>query len=118
MLTLRANPEHLQAAASEIGMGTTPITTPFTTQQTLGTAQETEGTAQETAQETQGTAQETTQDRVLALLRVKPAITRRELADRIGLSDSGIKYQLAKMKAAGMIRHIGPTKAGYWEVLK
>ncbi len=36
----------------------------------------------------------------------------------LGLSDSGIKYHLGKMRAAERIRHIGATKAGYWEVLK
>jgi ATP-dependent DNA helicase RecG len=103
MLTFRGNPAHLQAAVVEEGLGTT---------------QETHETAQETAQEIPGTAQETTQERVLALLRVDPFLTRRELANRLGLSDSGIKYHLEKLKAAKVIRHMGPTKAGYWEVLK
>ncbi|HKV11056.1 MAG TPA: ATP-binding protein [Thermoanaerobaculia bacterium] len=114
MLTFRANPEHLQAAAPEL----------LTAQETQETAQEIQETAQETAQETQETAQEiqettqeTAQEKLLALMRDQPSITRRELADRLGLSDSGIKYHLAKMRAAGLIRHVGPTKAGSWEVL-
>ena len=73
---------------------------------------------QETTQETAPTTQETTRERVLALLRTQPAITRRELANRLGLSDSGVKYHLEKLKAAEIIRHIGTTKLGYWEVLK
>ena len=99
MLTFHANPAHLQAALEQDG-DATPITTPIT--------------AQETAQ----TAQETTQERVLALLRAEPSITRRKLASRLGLSDSGVKYHLEKLRAANMIRHLGATKAGYWEVLK
>ena len=35
-----------------------------------------------------------------------------------GDCDSGIKYHLEKMKATGASRHVGPTKAGYWEVLE
>jgi ATP-dependent DNA helicase RecG len=93
MLTFRANPAHLQAADLEQGRGTTPVA------------------AQETAQET-------AQEKVLAQLRAQPFITRRELANKLGLSDSGIKYHLEKLKAAGLIRHVGATKAGYWEVVK
>jgi ATP-dependent DNA helicase RecG len=66
----------------------------------------------------QETAQETTQEKILALLRAQPTITRRELAARIGLSADGIKYHMEKMKSSGLIRHVGPTKAGHWEILK
>ena len=40
------------------------------------------------------------------------------LAERIGLTPDGVKYHLAKLRTAGAIRHVGPTKAGRWEVLK
>ena len=40
------------------------------------------------------------------------------MAARIGISSDGIKYQLEKMKSARIMRHVGPTKAGYWEILK
>lgn len=118
MLTFRANPAHLQAAAPE--QGTPSTTAQETAQEIQGTAQEIGETAQETAQETQGTAQETgetAQEKLLSLMRAQPSITRKELASRLGLSDSGIKYHLAKLRAAGLIRHVGPTKAGSWEVL-
>ena len=61
---------------------------------------------------TQETTQETTQERILALLRSEPSITRVELARRIGLTPDGVKYHLAKLKSAGTIRHVGPTKSG------
>ena len=64
------------------------------------------------------TTQETTQEKILALLRAQPSITRKELAILVGISSDGIKYHLEKMKSAGSIRHVGPTKAGLWEVLK
>ena len=28
------------------------------------------------------------------------------------------KYHMENMKAAGVIRHVGPTKSGHWEILK
>ena len=66
---------------------------------------------------TQETAQETTQEKILELLKKQPSITRREMAEKISLSNDGIKYHLNKMKSAGIIRHVGPTKTGQWEVL-
>lgn len=64
------------------------------------------------------TTQETTQAKILALLEARPATTRRAMAASIGISVDGIKYHLEKMKAAGVIRHTGSTKAGHWEVLR
>ena len=60
----------------------------------------------------------TTQEKILTLLAANPAITRNALAQSIGLTSDGIKYHLNKMKAAGLIRYVGPTKAGQWEVMK
>lgn len=97
MLTFVANPQQLAAAlGSEAGrfLGSTPEKT------------------------TQETTQETTRDRVLALLTAQPSLTRQQLAQQTGLTADGIKYHLEKLKAAGKIRHIGPTKRGYWEILK
>ena len=81
------------------------------------------GTTQETTQETTlETTLETTQDtaqRILAWLRAEPHLSRRELALRLGgLSEEGVRYHLNKLRNAGRIRHIGPTKGGRWEVLK
>jgi ATP-dependent DNA helicase RecG len=78
----------------------------------------TRDTTQETTQEiTQETAPATTQERILAALRAEPALTRRALAARFGLTPDGVKYHLAKLTAARRLRHVGPTKAGKWEIL-
>jgi ATP-dependent DNA helicase RecG len=61
--------------------------------------------------------QETTQEQIMTLLRKEPTITRKALANRIGLTSDGIKYHLAKLKKAGQIRHVGPTNKGHWEIL-
>jgi len=89
MLTFHANPAHLAAGQR--------TTTPNTTQET---------------------AQETTQDKIVAVLRKTPTVTRRQLAQVIGITEDGVKYHLNKLKANGVIRHVGPTKGGHWEVLK
>lgn len=56
---------------------------------------------------------ETARGQVVAVL-----TARRELAKQLGLSPDGVKYHLDKLRVAGVIRHVGPTKIGYWEVLK
>jgi ATP-dependent DNA helicase RecG len=75
--------------------------------------QEVEGEA--AAQET---TQETTPKKILASLRVEPTLTRKLLAQRLGISEDGVKYHLNKLKAAGRIRHVGPTKGGRWEMVE
>lgn len=67
---------------------------------------------------TQETTQETTQEKIILLLKERPSLTRRELAQQLGLSEDGIKYNLQNLKKQGLIRHVGPTKKGHWEVLE
>ena len=52
------------------------------------------------------------------MLEAEPEITRRRLAERVGITQDGVKYHLDRLRAAGVIRHVGATKAGRWEVLK
>jgi ATP-dependent DNA helicase RecG len=64
----------------------------------------------------QKTTQKTTQ-RIMGLIRHRPEITRQELAIELGITDSGVKYQIKKMLAQGLIRRVGPDKGGHWEVV-
>ena len=82
------------------------------------TAPEIEKAAQETTQEIEKTTQETTQEMILRLIKTNPAITRKGLAEKIGLTPDGVKYHLNKLREHGVIRHVGATKKGYWEVMK
>lgn len=95
---------------------------PETTQETVNTTQETPETTQEPTSATQETTPQsppaTTRERILALLKADPRTTRRRMAEQIGITPDGVKYHLAKLRKAGIIRHVGPTKAGRWEVLK
>jgi len=45
-----------------------------------------------------------------------PKITRKELSQKIGITDDGIKYHLKNMQKEGIIERIGPDKGGYWKV--
>ena len=55
---------------------------------------------------------------VLQLLAEGPRLTRAEIAQRVGLSDSGVKKILANLKAFGHIQRVGSTKSGHWLVIK
>lgn len=63
------------------------------------------------------TTQETTQEKILQALRVNPKMTRVELAKLLRITPDGVKYHLQKMVKAGIVKHIGATKAGEWVVL-
>lgn len=59
-----------------------------------------------------------TAQKILSLLRNYPGITRAELAEKCGLSASGIKWQLKRLKDEGIVRRIGADKGGYWEIVE
>ena len=44
-------------------------------------------------------------------------ITRDELAIIVGVSANAIKQHLANLKKDAIIKRVGSTKSGYWEVL-
>lgn len=68
-------------------------------------------TGKKTTQETtQQTAQETTQEKIFILLKAHPAITRKELAAKIGISNDGVKYHLNMLKLSGRVRHVALLK--------
>jgi len=69
-------------------------------------------------EETTQEIKETTQETILALIKINPAITRKELAEKIGITLNGIKYHLDKLRKKGVIRHIGATKKGCWELVE
>ena len=59
-----------------------------------------------------------TQEMILDEIRKHPFTTREQLAKVIGITPDGIKKQLDKMKKANLIKHVGPTKGGHWEIIK
>lgn len=85
----------------------------------------TEETEEETKEETRG--QEVSgaapgkasisREQILAQLRTHPEVTIAELARQLNLSDSGVEYNLRKLRQEGRIRREGSTKAGRWVVL-
>jgi ATP-dependent DNA helicase RecG len=54
---------------------------------------------------------------ILELIRLNPRITREELSGKTGLSVRGIEWNLKKLKEMSIIKRIGPTKGGHWEII-
>lgn len=74
-------------------------------------------TTQKTTRKTEKTTQKTTQ-KILDVLKADPTATRKELADLLGLTPDGIKWNIEKLKKEGKLRRIGPDKGGKWEVIE
>ena len=77
--------------------------------------------SQESSQESVGSSQESSQqppvdnrDKVLSFLRANPAVTLQEVADKIGITRRGVQKITDRLKADGIIRREGSTKAGKW----
>jgi ATP-dependent DNA helicase RecG len=68
------------------------------------------------AQETPKNRPRNPQERILELLKASPTLTRRELVEQLGLTPDSVKHHIDQLRKAGRIRHVGPTKAGHWEV--
>ncbi|MDR0423086.1 MAG: Fic family protein [Rickettsiales bacterium] len=62
------------------------------------------------------TTQKTTQ-KILEVLTQNPMVTRTELAQIIGLTTDGVKWNLDKLKKENRIRRIGSDKGGHWEII-
>lgn len=57
--------------------------------------------------------------KILRLLSENPKITSLKLAETIGdITLEGVKYNLKKLKEEGRIQRVGPTKGGYWKIVK
>lgn len=75
-----------------------------------------------TQKTTQKTTQETTQkteDRILEILKQHPEYGRVQISEALGdITEDGVKYHLDKLRKAGKIKHVGPAKGGYWEIIE
>lgn len=74
-------------------------------------------TTDQTVQTTDQTVQ-TTEQKIINAIAEKPTITRKELAEKTGLSESGVKWQLDKLKKEQKILRAGGTFGGHWVVKK
>ncbi|MEA3487165.1 MAG: ATP-binding protein, partial [Thermodesulfobacteriota bacterium] len=56
--------------------------------------------------------------KIVLCMKEDKKITIPEIAERIGITERGVKKQISKLKAEGKITRVGPDKGGYWKILK
>lgn len=56
------------------------------------------------------------QNRIVNMVSIKPDITKKEIAKKLDMSLSGIKYHIMQLTSTGKIRYIGTSRNGHWEV--
>ncbi len=71
----------------------------------------------DTTQETREKTREKTREIILALIKENPTITTKVMAERIGITDKGIEWQLRKLKEENILKRVGPAKGGHWEII-
>lgn len=80
------------------------------------------GTTTETNRETDPNTETNTKtntesvERILSLMREKPAITVKTIAQQLELSVGGVRYHINKLKKDGIVEHIGSSKKGTWVI--
>ena len=88
----------------------------------------TQGSSQIIQNITQGTTQTTTQvelhieklstedKQVLEIVKQHPNMTQKEIAVELGWKVDRVKYYLSKMKRQNMIRRVGTSQKGHWDL--
>ena len=58
------------------------------------------------------------QMKIVAYLKEHPSASRREIAGSsgVGISEDGVKYNLARLQELKIIKRVGPDYGGHWEV--
>lgn len=54
--------------------------------------------------------------KIIELMKVQPTITAKQIAGILGISLSGVRYHINKMKKDGLLEHIGASKKGTWVI--
>ena len=55
--------------------------------------------------------------KILELVHNHPSMSQREYANELGWNLDRVKYYLRKMKTQNLIKRVGSSHSGYWEVL-
>ena len=77
----------------------------------------------EKTETTQATTQATTQDlsqqdmALVELIKAKPSISKSQVAEEMGWKKDNASYHIQKLKEKGIIKRIGTSQNGHWEVI-
>ena len=64
------------------------------------------------------TTRETVKEDIIRLMKEYPEITAKEMAIQLHVTEDGIRFHIKNMKKEGILKRIGSTKKGEWEILK
>lgn len=81
------------------------------------TADSTQIASSDTHKSTQK-ASDSTQKRILEIIEETPHASRKDIAERIGISEDGVKKQLTNLKRMGLIERVGAARGGYWKIIQ
>ncbi|MBR1480309.1 MAG: Fic family protein [Paludibacteraceae bacterium] len=75
-----------------------------------------ENTVQSSVQSSVQTGKSSVQ--IVAWMKQMPGVTAQQLADKLHLTKRAVEKQIAALRAAGVIRRVGPNKGGHWEIIQ
>lgn len=91
----------------------TKITKKIASEENIGTSRETTTT---TGGEIEKRIDSEAAGKILKLIKEKPFINAAELGKELHMTESGVRYHLARLKQEGILKRVGSTKAGYWKI--
>ena len=56
------------------------------------------------------------QTKIVDLLKEEPSISKAHMAEKIGVSWMTVKRDIGKLVDLGLIRYVGPSRGGHWEL--
>lgn len=57
-------------------------------------------------------------EKILVLLSKDSTLSATALAKQIGITAKAVEKQIARLKAEGLLKRIGPDKGGHWQVIE
>jgi predicted HTH transcriptional regulator len=107
---------------SSVETGESSEETEESSEETEKSSEETEKSSEETeksSEETEESSEETekSSEKILRLIADNPEISSKEIASILNMTQRGVEKTIAKLKAAGQLRRIGPNKGGRWETI-
>jgi ATP-dependent DNA helicase RecG len=57
-------------------------------------------------------------EKILALVKIESALSARQIAIRLGITQRAVEKQLAKLRKEGKLKRVGPAKGGHWDVIE
>ena len=77
----------------------------------------TETATETTTESTTESTTETAMEKIIRMIKKNPQITNKELAEACGLTEDGVYWNTKKLKKNNIIRRVGGTYGGHWEVV-